>query len=310
MIDVRHLVFEYPGVCALDDVSLTIRRGDVTALVGPNGAGKTTLMRCLAALDQPISGSITIDGLDVLAHPRDCHRKVGYVSDFFGLFQELTVGQSLHYLARAHGLPESRVTRAVGLAAKRLQIDDRLAQKTKTLSRGLSQRLAIAQAIVHQPQVLLLDEPASGLDPEARKHLSDLFLTLRAEGITLVVSSHILAELEEYATTMVIVRGGKIVDHQALGLRDEATVMIGLTLSEPVERLAERLGTVPGISQVTGTDLAVSFRFAAAADAQRALLQTLIGDQTLPVCGFVAERTNLQDAYLHSMGTTVGGDQP
>jgi ABC-2 type transport system ATP-binding protein len=308
MIDVQHLQFEYPGVCALDDVSVSIRRGDVTALVGPNGAGKTTLMRCLAALDQPISGSIHIDGLDVLAQPREAHRKVGYVPDFFGLFPELTVRQSLHYYARAHGVSSDRVDADVRRSAERLQLVDRLDHKTKTLSRGLSQRVAIAQAIVHTPEVLLLDEPASGLDPEARKHLADLFLELQADGMTLIVSSHILAELEAYASSMVIMRQGRIVEHQTLGARPEAQLTVVLTLSRDLPHLPDLLRGQAGVQQVCSTTRTASFRFSADPDAQATLLRNLIG-QGVPICSFAEEKTNLQDAYLHAMAP-VDEDAP
>jgi ABC-2 type transport system ATP-binding protein len=300
MIDVQHLVFEYPGIYALNDVSLSIRRGDVTALVGPNGAGKTTLMRCLAALDQPISGSIHIDGLDVLAHPRETHRRIGYVPDFFGLFPELTVRQSLHYYARAHGVEGAALEPALRKAAQRLQLEDRLDQKTRTLSRGLSQRVAIAQAIVHGPEVLILDEPASGLDPEARKHLADLFHDLQADGMTLIVSSHILAELEAYATSMVIMRAGRVIEHQTLGSPTEASAQLTLSLSEVRESLTEILQAQAGISRVTGDGTTASFHFAADKDAQHALLRRLI-EQGLPICAFGEERANLQEAYLTTM---------
>lgn len=305
MIAVRHLSFDYPGVSALDDVSFEIPPGEVAALVGPNGAGKTTLLRCLAAIDQPITGEIRIDGLDVLARPRECHRRLGFVADFFGLFPELTVAQSLHYLARAHGLAPEAVAPAVRTAARRLQIDDRLDQKAKTLSRGLAQRLAIAQAIVHQPKVLLLDEPAAGLDPEARSRLSELILALQADGMTLIVSSHILAELEEYATSMLIVRGGKLIEQQSLGRSDAQLALLGLRVSEPVADLPERMAALPGVSQVMGDERAVVFQFAADKAAQATLLKTLIG-QDVPVCAFGEERTNLQEVYLESLGKSAG----
>jgi ABC-2 type transport system ATP-binding protein len=308
MIDVEHLQFEYPGVCALDDVSLHIRRSDVTALVGPNGAGKTTLMRCLAALDSPISGSIAIDGLDVLAQPRAAHHKVGYVPDFFGLFPELTVRQSLHYYARAHGVAAAKVDAALRRTAAQLQLTDRLDHKTRTLSRGLSQRVAIAQAIVHDPEVLLLDEPASGLDPEARTHLANLFRELQAGGMTLVVSSHILAELEAYATSMVIMRQGRVVEHQTLNGRPEALATVGLTLSHDSPTLAGVLQAQPGLQVVHLAGSAATVRCTADKAAQAALLRSLL-EAGLPVCAFAEEKTNLQDAYLQSMRST-GEDQP
>ena len=172
LIEVKNLVFEYPGTLALDNVSLSIAEGEIAALVGPNGAGKTTLMRAIAGLGTPISGSIQVDRLDVLRYPRQAHQRIGYLADFFGLYDELTLRQALHYAALAHGIDAEKLTSSIELAAQRLQLEDRLAQQVNELSRGLSQRLAIAQAIIHQPNVLLLDEPAAGLDPQARDRKS------------------------------------------------------------------------------------------------------------------------------------------
>jgi ABC-2 type transport system ATP-binding protein len=296
IIEVQGLVFEYPGVRALDDVSVSIRRGEIAALVGPNGAGKTTLLRCLAALDQPIAGSVQVDGVDALDSPRECHRRLGYLPDFYGLYRDLTVSQCLSFVARAHGIEPERVPEAVGRAAARLQISDRLEDKAGTLSRGLSQRLAIAQAIVHEPGVLLLDEPASGLDPEARDALAHLFLELRDQGMTLVVSSHILAELESYSTTMLILRHGRVVEHEAL--QAAATgVRMRLTLSAPHAGLAELLSSADGISDVQAEALAVNFRLAGDAQARHLLLKRLV-EAGVPVAGFAESRVNLQDAYL------------
>jgi ABC-2 type transport system ATP-binding protein len=176
LISVKNLIFEYTGFRALNNISFTIPQGSITALVGPNGAGKTTLLRCLSALEQPLNGSINIDNVDILEQPRLCHRKVGYLSDFFGLYDRLTVRQCLHFVARAQGIAEHQCEPAVISVAKKLNIADRLETTPAMLSRGLRQRVAIAQAIIHQPKVVLLDEPASGLDPEARHSLANLFV--------------------------------------------------------------------------------------------------------------------------------------
>ncbi|MDD1606888.1 MAG: ABC transporter ATP-binding protein, partial [Methylococcaceae bacterium] len=216
MINVEQLIFEYPNLRALDEVSFHIPQGSITALVGPNGAGKTTLLRCMAALDQPMSGNIRIDGIDVLEHPRECHRIIGYLSDFFGLYDRLTVRQCLHYVARAQGIADEDCEAAIAKVSKGLYITDRLDVLAGTLSRGLRQRVAIAQAIIHSPRVVLLDEPASGLDPEARHELAELFLELQKQGMTLLVSSHILAELEAYSTDMLVLRQGRIIEQVAI----------------------------------------------------------------------------------------------
>ena len=185
MIEVRDLVYEYPTKRALEGVSLNVPAQTIVALVGPNGAGKTTLLRCLAALEPPYSGAVTIDGLDTREHPREIHARLGYLPDFYGLYDELTVRRCLTYAAWSHGLSAEAVDAAVTKAAARVGLSDRLESKAGELSRGLRQRLGIGQAIVHEPKVLLLDEPAAGLDPQARRDLSGLLTSLRDAGMTL-----------------------------------------------------------------------------------------------------------------------------
>jgi len=233
MITVDDVCFEYPGKRALNHVSCSIQPGTITALVGPNGAGKTTLLRCIAALDEPFSGKIEINGIDAVEHPRRIHQQIGYLSDFFGLYNTLTVQQCLLFNARIQQVDERLLNEKVQLAANRLDLTQYLNVRAGTLSRGLRQRLGIAQAIIHEPCLLLLDEPASGLDPEARVGLSRLFLSLRDQGMTLIVSSHILAELEDYCTHMLLIRDGRILQHcgtphHAADIRPWQTVEISL----------------------------------------------------------------------------------
>ncbi len=189
MLEVADLVYEYPGVRALDSVSFRIERGSITALVGPNGAGKTTLMRCLAGLDQPLAGTIRIADIDVVEEPRRSHRMLGYLSDSFGLYDTLTVRRSLSYVAQANGIEPTAVDRVVTEISAALGLAERLELPAGQLSRGQRQRLAIAQAIIHSPAVVILDEPASGLDPEARVDLGQLFVDLRRRGMTLACAT-------------------------------------------------------------------------------------------------------------------------
>ncbi len=300
MIRVEHVTFDYPGVRALNDVSFQLPKGSITALVGPNGAGKTTLLRCLAALEEPVAGRISINGMDALINPRACHRRMGYLSDFFGLYDELTVRQSLFHAAAIHDIPPDSLEKAAFHAAERLLIADRLETKSGKLSRGLRQRLAIAQAIVHSPEVLLLDEPASGLDPEARHSLAALFLKLRDEGMTILVSSHILGELEEYSTDMLVLRQGQIMSHEPVTITPGkgAAVRIACFLARPVEGLAESLSKLEGINDVRIED-SLRFDFACSdnPEMQHKLLCELM-DLRLPVSGFAPERRRMQDAYL------------
>jgi ABC-2 type transport system ATP-binding protein len=296
MIRVRGLVFDYPGTRALDDISFEAAPQTITALVGPNGAGKTTLLRCIAGLDTPPLGEISVAGLDVLREPRQSHRRIGFLADNYGLYDELRVDQCLLYRAAALGLAPDKQKPAAHLAAERLALADRLHQKAGTLSRGLRQRLAIAESIVHHPPVLLLDEPASGLDPEARLGLAGTLIKLKGEGMTIVVSSHILSELEDYSTHMLVLRAGRLVEQRALAeVSDGGTIAIRLTRADA--RLETLLKDEAGLSQLVIEGLAARFRLTGGAEARSSLLQRLIAAD-VPVSEFTLERESLQAAYM------------
>jgi ABC-2 type transport system ATP-binding protein len=298
VVQVRDLVYDYPTARALFGISFDIEPGSITALVGPNGAGKTTLLRCLAALETPYSGSVFVDGLDVEDHPRDVHKRMGFLQDFFGLYDELSVRQCLDHHAAAHGVPWVERPAAVEQSAERLGLADRQGQKAGALSRGLRQRLAIAQAIIHRPNLLLLDEPASGLDPEARQELSSLLVTLRDEGMTLVVSSHILAELQDYSTHMMIMQDGRLTENSAIGEYEQpGAVRLRVVLGEAHDGLADALEGAFGVSAVSLDGAAASFDFAGDDAARAGLLRGLI-EAGLPVTAFQGEQRSMQDVYL------------
>jgi ABC-2 type transport system ATP-binding protein len=309
MIEVKHLIFEYPTKRALHDVSCVIKTGSITALVGPNGSGKTTVIRCIVGLHGPFSGQVLFDGVDVHEHPRDCHRRMAYLSDFFGVYDQLTVRQCLTYTARAYGVSGDHVRTVVEAAAERLQITDRLREKAGALSRGLRQRLAIAQAIVHEPEFLVLDEPASGLDPEARQSLSMLLIGLRDAGMTLLVSSHILAELEGYCTDMLIMREGRIIDSRRLmgDLTDARRLRIDL--AAPSDTLFALLEETPDVAQVSVVDDVATLLFSGDIAAQHGLLRRLV-DAGEPVAGLRADRVALQDAYIAQIHEYDAGKTP
>jgi ABC-2 type transport system ATP-binding protein len=310
MIQVEHLIYDYPGHRALDDVSFAIQPQSITALVGPNGAGKTTLLRCLAALDRPGAGRVLLDGLDVHEAPREAHEHMAFLPDFFGVYDDLTVRQCLEYRARAHAVPRDRRAQAIRLAAERLGVADRLKDYAGTLSRGLKQRLAIAQAIIHQPRIALLDEPAAGLDPEARYSLAAVFRSLRADGMTLMVSSHILAELEDYSTHILAIRDGRIIEHRpiqgAAEIDGKAWLPMQIRLAAPDDRIAAMLGERADVADVAVDAESIRFRFAGDLQAQHQLLRHLV-DSGLPVAEFSPVQSTLQDSYLALMR---GGAKP
>jgi ABC-2 type transport system ATP-binding protein len=298
MIVVRDVAYDYPTARVLEGVSFEVAEGAVLALVGPNGAGKTTLMRCMAALDAPARGSIRIADLDTQADPRAVHAALGYLPDFFGLYDELSVRQSLVYAARSRGVAAAVADRAALAAADKVQLADRLEVRAGHLSRGLRQRLAIAQTIVHGPRVLLLDEPAAGLDPEARRSLSDLINRLAGEGMTIVVSSHILAELEDYSTRMLTLRDGRVAGSGvvAAGGADPLVELMLIRLATPHPDLGAVLAGL-GAAVESATPDEARIRVAGGAEAEAALLVRLIR-AGLPVRGFAPIRRTLEQTYL------------
>jgi ABC-2 type transport system ATP-binding protein len=300
MLSVRHLVFDYPGHRALDDVSFRIEPKSITALVGPNGAGKSTLLRCCAALDRPFAGIVELDGYDVHDRPRLAHRRMGFLPDFYGLYDELTVRQCLTYRAAAVGLPRGQWPERVRLAAERMEILDRLNDKAGALSRGLRQRLAIAQAIIHEPALLLLDEPASGLDPEARMGLSAVLRALRDKGMTIIVSSHILAELEDYSTHMLVIREGKILHHRALDPLSKQRVRIRVEVAGGEHKLVDVLSHEGGVTELTLIGSACTFEYPASAVSRHTLLKHLM-NADLHVVEFKIDEEGLQEAYLEQV---------
>lgn len=301
LIDVRDLVFRYDEKRALDRVSCAIDKGSVTALVGPNGAGKTTLIRCIVGLYEPLDGSVLFEGHDVFRNSHAAHRRMGYLTDFFGVYDALTVRRCLIFAARAHGVADSEVARSVACAAERLSIASHMGILAKDLSRGLRQRLAIAQTIIHDPAFMVLDEPASGLDPEARKELSHLLLALRDSGMTILVSSHILAELEDYCTAMLVLRDGRIVEQTSLyGKNRSGSRRFRVELASEYDGLSAKLDDVEGVSNVAVDQLTATFEFAGDARAQQQLLQRLV-EGNVPVRGFGEHAVQLQDAYFAAM---------
>lgn len=299
MIVVEGLNFDYPGKRVLHDVSFQIARGSVTALVGPNGAGKTTLLRCIVGLDRPHSGTVHIGGVNVEQDPRAVHRQLGYLSDFFGLYNDLTVRQCLTYMAWSQKVPQEQVASRVDEIAKQVLIDNMMERKASVLSRGYRQRLGIGLALIHDPEILILDEPASGMDPEARIQLSILVRNLKMMGKTLIVSSHILNELEDYCTEMLVIRDGRVAKHVVLrDFEAEAKRVLKLSINGLGEKHLEVLQARPElvIEHIDGDTVTCGLR--GGKDVQQRLLVDLMRS-AVPVYDYHAVTHSLQEAYMN-----------
>ncbi len=305
MIEVRDLIYEYPAKRALDGVSLSVAPQTIAALVGPNGAGKTTLLRCLAALEMPYSGNVSIDGLDTRESPRQIHAHLGYLPDFYGLYDELTVRRALTYAAWSRGIAPALAGSAVDKTAHRIGLSDRLETKAGDLSRGLRQRLAIGQAIVHEPKVVLLDEPAAGLDPQARRDLSALLLQLRDGGMTLVVSSHILAELEDYCSVMIIIDDGRVVGGKPIKVRDDARPRYLMELATARSDMRAFL-VAAGIDVIEVGDHHALFTFTRNPSARAKLIRDLV-KAGFDVASFGESTRALEDTYFAQVQSGESG---
>src|SRR5437773_10913264 len=211
MINIQHIYKRYRSVHALEDFNLEIPQGAIFGLIGPNGAGKTTLLRILGALIPPTAGQVWFGNEEVTQSPTMIQRKVGYMPDFFGVYPDLTSEEYLEFYAGIHGISRRKRPNIVSDLLELVDLTSKRDALIETLSRGMQQRLCLARALIHDPDVLLLDEPASGLDPRARVELRELLRTLHGMGKTIVISSHILLELAEMCTDVAIIQSGHLV---------------------------------------------------------------------------------------------------
>ncbi|MGB3734245.1 MAG: ABC transporter ATP-binding protein [Ilumatobacter sp.] len=209
-IAVKNLTKRYGKFTAVEDLVLDIPQGSIYGLVGPNGAGKTTTFAVAATLLRPTSGSVEVMGHDPARDARAVRRVMGYMPDGLGVYADLDVDEYLRFFAAAYKLPSSRWDQLIDDLLELVALHSKRTARVDSLSRGMKQRLSLARALVHDPEVLILDEPASGLDPRARSELRSLLLQLASMGKTIVISSHILAELEDVCTHIAIMQEGKV----------------------------------------------------------------------------------------------------
>ena len=296
----RGLRKEYFQVVAVNDVNLAIPRGEIFGLIGPNGAGKTTLLRMIATTLEPTSGHVYVDDADVWSHPTTVRGKTGFMPDFFLMYPKLTVRELLTYFGIAHGLSGDALRARVDEVIDLIDLTDKRDTPCKGLSRGMVQRLGLGRAILHKPELLLLDEPASGLDPLARQSLFDVLRAIRAEGATIVISSHILTELSGLCTSVGIMHDGQFLE---TGTPEEITRKLmpkrqmAMTVVSGVDQAVTILSGHPQTDDVQADDQRVGFAFdgddAALAELTRSLVTGGVG-----VALMEEAETTLHELYL------------
>jgi ABC-2 type transport system ATP-binding protein len=308
MIETRDLTKKYGDLYALDRLTLKLDKGDVFGFIGPNGAGKTTTMRILATLLNPSWGEASVCGYSIYTGAKDIRRSIGYMPDFFGVYDDMKVIEYLEFFAAAYRIkgPERRkkceqVLELVDLGYKR----DAL---VTSLSRGMTQRLGLARVLLHEPQVLLLDEPASGLDPRARIEMRELIKELRGMNKTIMVSSHILPELADICNKIGIIERGKLlfndtVDAAIRQVRQKRTYHVSVG-KEQNELAAKRLETYPEVEQVElepqGEDVKVVLRDG---HEDGTIIPERLIQQGFKLRSFKEEEIDLEDVF---MGITKG----
>ncbi|GAB4479502.1 MAG: ABC transporter ATP-binding protein [Anaerolineae bacterium] len=211
IIETKGLSKRYKTVLAVDDLSISVQEGAIYGFVGPNGAGKTTTMHILTTLLQPTAGEAFVAGYSVTRQPRDVRRAIGYMPDFFGVYDDMKVWEYLDFFAACYDIPEKDRPPLIRDLLDLVDLSHRADDMVDTLSRGMKQRLCLARTLAHDPQVLILDEPASGLDPRARVEIRELLVELANMGKTIFFSTHILADVEEICTQVGIIEAGKLV---------------------------------------------------------------------------------------------------
>lgn len=211
MLQINHLYKNYGKFQAVNDLTLHIPKGDLFGFVGPNGAGKTTTIRMVCGLMLPNAGNIMINGMDALRHRKEIKRQIGYVPDFFGVYDNLKVKEYMDFYGSMYRMGSREIERIADDLLELVNLSDKKDVFVDTLSRGMKQRLCVARALIHNPSLLVLDEPNSGLDPRARVEMKELLLNLKSMGKTIVISSHILSELSEMCSSIGIMDHGNLV---------------------------------------------------------------------------------------------------
>jgi ABC-2 type transport system ATP-binding protein len=304
MIEVHHLRKEYDNTVALENLHLEIPEGEVYGLIGPNGAGKTTLIRVLATLLEPTYGSVRIAGIDVLAEPLRIHPLIGYMSDFFSLYDDMLVWEYLDHFARCYGIDRQRRDKLVGEVLSLVSLDVRRDAEVRSLSRGMRQRLCFAKTLIHQPKVLLLDEPASGLDPAGRLEFRELLKQLHQMGRTVIISSHILTEMADFCTSIGIIEEGRLLASGRVTdiLKQlQPALRLEIEVTEGLAGLMEFLSKQPAVSNLETSNGKALCRWNAPREMLPELHRSLV-QAGMPLIAFAVKTDNLEDIYMRVSG--------
>lgn len=303
MLEVKNLHKNYGPLTAVHNVSFSLKPGDIFGFIGSNGAGKTTTIKMISTLLEPSSGTATVNGSDILKSPMDVRRQIGYMPDFFGLYDDIKVWEYLEFFAGIYSVPKGQRSEVIDNVLELTDLSIKKHAFVQSLSRGMQQRLCLARCLIHDPALLLLDEPASGLDPRARAELKELILELARMGKMIIVSSHILPELSDFCNMVGIIERGQMLRWGPVKevIRSLQPVReLVLELIDGAGRAASILEGKSGVCEVRPSDdgRRLTLGFEGDENQQAEVLALLVRDG-LRVLSFQEDVKNLEHVFLN-----------
>ena len=300
-IELRRLHRVFDETHAVNDVSFEVHAGEVFGYIGPNGAGKTTSMRILATLDEPTAGDAFVDGFSVVDDPDRVRRRLGFMPDYFGTYQNVDVYEYLDFFARSYGLVGRGRLSAIGEVMEFTQLDELAEKPIDGLSKGMKQRLCLGRTMIHNPSVLVLDEPAAGLDPRARIELREMIAKLADAGKAILISSHILTELAEICDRVGILEQGRLLavgSVAEISARAQVQGTVRVRVLDDAERLRAWLALRDDVGGVRVDGGLAVFNHAGGGESEAALLRAIV-EAGFRVVEFGARHKSLEDVFLH-----------
>lgn len=304
MLEIKDLVKNYGKFTAVDRLTLSVGKGAICGFVGPNGAGKTTTMRIMSGLLNASSGNVIIDGVDVTKNPRALREKIGYMPDFFGVYDNLKVTEYMDFYAGAYGIAYKDRAPIIDNLLEIVDLSHKKESYVDSLSRGMKQRLCLARSLVHDPDLLILDEPASGLDPRARVEMKEVLKQLQEMGKTIIISSHILPELAEMCTEVCIINHGKLAAQgsvQEIMQKLSQKRIIHIEPLREMEKMVQILKEQPTIRSIVENTKDVEFDFTGTNDELSSVLKQLIMAD-IPLISFKEKEGNLEEVFMQVTG--------
>ncbi|TYS16679.1 ABC transporter ATP-binding protein [Rossellomorea vietnamensis] len=303
MIEIINLTKKYGSFTALDNLNLSIEKGTVFGVVGPNGAGKSTTFSILATLLAPTEGTAYVNGFDVTKDPKMVRKQIGYMPDFFGVYDQFKASEYLDFYGASYGLTAAERKALIPQLLELVNLSHKKDSYVDLLSRGMKQRLCLARCLIHDPEVLILDEPASGLDPRARIEMRDILKELKTMGKTILISSHILPELAEMCDELGVIENGKLVAsgsvsviHQQL----QANKILNVTVIDEIEKAVSFFEDDPHVAEVLRDEKEPNTIHFAYSGTDREQVDLLVKamQSGLSIMDFTQKKTDLEDIFL------------